>query len=206
MQAKRAKPILRGAVVTAALILAGVALPGTALGQGSAAAGPGLAPAVSEVLGIQVQGPQEAPATQAQAPAAQAVTALVAPAPPPAEAPVSEVLGIQVQPPAAPPAAAQSVVAPPPALEAVAGRSVASPPGGQVLALAPNRPSPEFATMGSRASAGLPTARVLPKAGDGPESAPGVWLPLVLAGGALVLAVLGLVWPPVRRRTTPHGR
>jgi hypothetical protein len=208
MQVKRARPIVRTAAVAAAFMLAGLALPGTALGQGSAGPGPGLPPVVSEVLGIQVQGPTEAPAAQPPAPPVSEVlgTVVQAPAAPPAPAAAA--------PPAPPPAAAPSVVAPPPTLEEVAGRSIASPPEEGILAMAPGRPGlgapslgrVEAGTLGSRTGAGLPTAHVLPKAGDGPKLAPGVWPPLLLAGAALALGILGLMWPLVPGRASRPER
>jgi hypothetical protein len=215
MQTRRAPPILRAAAVSGLLVVAGIALPGTAFGQtyGGGPGGiapvappsaqppiaapqsvspPGVPPSIntSEVAGRTVTAPQ-----QETAPSAGPGSAAFAPQ---AQAPpgISEVAGRTVEQPAAvaQPApmaeAAPRVVAPPPEIAEVAPRSVAAPPSEQVLARAPARQGP-----------GLEAARVLPKAGEGLDEA-GIWPPLVMALAAVAIGALGVLWPRLRRRAT----
>ncbi|HZU04524.1 MAG TPA: hypothetical protein VFB73_00980 [Chloroflexota bacterium] len=142
-----------------------------------------------------------APPVAASAPpvAAPAPSAPVA-APPPVAPPVAEAPArVVAAPPPVQPAPlavapeALAVVAPPPPVEEVVPRSIAL--SSAPLTVAP--PSPAFRPA---PGPGLSLARVLPKAGEGPAAAAGLWPPLALALVAIGLAAVGLVWPLRRPR------
>lgn len=103
------------------------------------------------------------------------------------------------------PAAAPAAVAPPvaetaprvvaPPLAEQPPSSVARPPEAGPVEQVASRPA-------VRPGPGLEMARVLPKAGEGPGDAAGVWPPIALALAAALCAALGLVWPRLRRQGT----
>jgi len=191
MQFTHALAPLRVTAVGGLLLLAGLALPTTAFGQGSAGVGPGVAaPAaapVSEVLGLQITAPQAPPA--AVVPGAPAAPPAAA-GPPPV---IAEVAGLQVQQQPQP-----GAVLPPaaPDIADVAGRIVTA---GQDEVLG-QRTSAGLPAAGQRGGPGLDMARVLPKAGTGPLDGDGLWLPQLLALTGLAVGGLGLLWPVLRRR------
>jgi hypothetical protein len=215
MQTRRAPPILRVAAVSGLLVVAGLAVPGTALGQTYGGGPGGIAPVAppsaqppgvppsnitAEVAGRPVTGapPSTAPAAVVSAAppstapaAAPAAAGPAAPAPGGAGAPpsISEVAGGRMA--GLGLVEQPAAVAQPAPVAEVAPRSVAAPPSEQVLARAPARQDP-----------GLEAARVLPKAGEGLGNEAGIWPPLVMALAAVAIGVLGLLWPRLRRRTT----
>jgi hypothetical protein len=137
------------------------------------------------------------PAPPVAAPAPSAPVAAAPPAAPPvAEAPARIVAA---PPPQAQPAPlvvapeALAVVAPPPPVEEVAPRSIA-------LSSAPLTVAPPAPVFRPAPGPGLSQARVLPKAGEGPVAAAGLWPPLALALVAIGLAAGGLIWPLRRPR------